>query len=91
MTIKEVVIKGDPFRDSKEVDFFLRIHGHLPDGNCGGRWPFAGCQYTPDDRPINEANADIQKLRTDATFQKKEAAVLRLQAKWQSENLLRRV
>ena len=70
---KEIVIQ-DPGKHWREVDFFLRLHGHLPDQNCGGAATGA-CKYTPDGKAINELNDYVEKLRQDPEYVKKEKAV----------------
>jgi len=82
--MKEIVIQ-DPGKHWREVDFFLRLHGHLPDQNCGGAATGA-CKYTPDGKAINELNDYVEKLRQDPEYVKKEKAVLAAQDRWLENN-----
>ena len=65
----------------KEVDFFLRIHGHLPDQYCGERFPFGKCKYSPDGEPINMANDYVVELRMSESYREKERVVQEAQKK----------
>ena len=47
----------------REVDFYLRLHRHLPDGICG-RTIFGPCFYRGDGEPINGLNDYVEKLPT---------------------------
>ena len=58
----------------KNVDFFLRIHRHLPDAYCGES-PLGDCNYRVDHVAINHMNAPLVELRKDPEFVKKEAEV----------------
>jgi len=64
-----------------EVDFFLRLHRHLPDEICGGGTkdgmyaPFANCIYRKDGRPINRQNDYVEKLKLNEDFIKAEKEV----------------
>ena len=63
-----VIIKDFP---GKNVDFFLRLHRHLPDGFCG-TLPIGGCKYRPDGKAINRMNEPLVELQKDPEFVKKE-------------------
>lgn len=73
-----VIIRGDL---GKEVDFFLRLHRHLPDEICGGvdrngeYVPFGNCIYREDGQPINVANDYVDKLQKKEEFRAKEKQV----------------
>ena len=71
----------DPGSAWREVDFFLRLHGHLPDLNCG-ELATGPCKYTPDGRAINEFNQHVEELRKDPEYVKSEEAVQRAQLRW---------
>ena len=58
----------------QQVDFFLRLHRHLPDNFCGGI-PISGCKYRSDGRAINAANDYLEKLHKDPEFLRKEKEV----------------
>ena len=75
---------SQPFRMQREVAFFLRIHGHLPDANCGDSWPFGKCRYSVGGEPINAANDYVDKLRENPAYVEKEKAVQQAQAEWQN-------
>ena len=65
----------------RNVSFFLRIHGHLPDQVCGSSdIVFGGCEYREDGIPINAANDYVERLRTTADYRDKEMAVQAAQA-----------
>jgi len=66
---------SDPFRHGREVDFYLRLHRHLPDDNCSESIPFTVCHYRPDLTPINKANDYVERLQQDPEFVKKEQEV----------------
>lgn len=75
-----------PANDSwKEVDFFLRLHGHLPDYICSGKTadgkyaPFGNCIYRIDGIPINHHNDFVYKLRQNSDYIQAEEAVKRAQ------------
>ena len=68
-------IKKDPFKAQREVAFFLRIHGHLPDNVCGES-PLAPCEYRKDGKPINRRNDYVDELRKNAAYCEKEKQVL---------------
>ena len=72
--IKETYIGSNPFQASRDVDFFLRIHRHLPDSYCGGS-PLGNCKYRPDGIPINIDNDYVEELRKDPEFVKKEKEI----------------
>ena len=80
---KTIIIKDDG--GWKEVDFFLRIHGHLPDRHCGGN-ALSRCKYTPDGEPINRANDYVEQLRNNPRYVERENAVQEAQTKWLREN-----
>ncbi len=71
----ERVVVNDPFRAGRQVDFYLRLHRHLPDKNCSERTPFTICHYRPDLVPINKANQRVVELQKDPEFRKKEQEV----------------
>ena len=58
----------------REVNFFLRIHRHLPDANCGG-FLLGNCFYRKDGVPINIQNDYVEKLQENPEFIKKEQEV----------------
>lgn len=58
----------------RDVDFFLRLHRHLPDDFCGGL-PIGGCKYRPDGIAINAQNDYVEKLQKNPEFVKKEKEV----------------
>ena len=64
----------DPGRAWREVDFFLRLHRHLPDDFCG-RLAIGGCKYRPDGIAINAQNDYVKELQKDPEFVKKEKEV----------------
>ena len=72
-----VIITGFAQRN---VSFFLRIHGHLPDQVCG-RDALAPCEYRKDGRPINRRNDYVDKLRESASYRQKEKQVQDAQAR----------
>ena len=71
----------DPFKAQREVSFFLRIHGHLPDTICGDSFPFGDCKYRPDLEPINSANDYVAELRKNPEYILKEKEVQEAQSK----------
>ncbi len=58
----------------RDVDFFLRIHRHLPDEKCGG-FPFGACNYRPDLEPLNAHNDYLSILQKNPIFLQKEKEV----------------
>ena len=72
--VKETYIGKNPFQASRDVDFFLRIHRHLPDNYCGGS-PLRECKYRPDGIPINIDNDYVEELRKNPEFVKKEKEI----------------
>lgn len=62
------------FKAMREVDFFLRLHGHLPDDKCGAS-PLASCNYREDGIAINRANEPLIELRENPEFVQKEKEV----------------
>ncbi len=56
----------------QQIDFFLRLHRHLPDRFCGGMYE---CKYRSDGIPINAANDYLEKLHKDSEFLRKEKEV----------------
>lgn len=62
------------FDSQKEIDFFLRLHRHLPDDICGGI-AIGKCNYRKDGHPINAKNDYVEKLQQDPEFVKKEKEV----------------
>lgn len=64
----------DPFGAMRDVDFFLRLHRHLPDDLCGGI-PISGCKYRPDGRAINAQNDYVSELQKNPEFVKKEKEI----------------
>jgi hypothetical protein len=74
---KPTIIKFPRGFPGENVDFFLRIHRHLPDKTCGDSFPFGECAYSPlpDKSPINAANDYVEKLKKDPEFIKLEEQV----------------
>lgn len=73
----------DPFKAQRDVDFFLRLHRHLPDEHCGSAFPFGPCNYRPDGEPINGENQPLAELQRDSAFVAKEKEVAdAVGAKW---------
>ena len=68
----------------KEVDFFLRLHRHLPDQICGGN-PISNCEYRKDGVPINISNDYVEELQKDPDFRQKEKEVLEAQKRLTSK------
>lgn len=64
----------DPFAAMRDVDFFLRLHRHLPDDYCGDI-PIGKCNYRADGRAINAQNDYVSELQKDPEFVKKEKEV----------------
>lgn len=62
---------GDYWRD---VDFFLRLHRHLPDYICG-KSPVGKCFYRIDGKAINRQNDYVDKLQQNPEFVKKEKEI----------------
>ena len=80
--MKPTIIHRDAFKAQREVDFFLRLHRHLPDGFCGGT-PISGCNYRPDGIAINEMNDYVSELQKDSVFVAKEKEIKQaVRAKW---------
>lgn len=78
---------SNPWRD---VDFFLRIHGHLPDQICGrSDIVFGGCEYRKDGIPINAANDYVERLRTTPEYLEQERAVQEAQTAGKSIRIKR--
>lgn len=78
---KDTVIK-DAFKAQRDVDFFLRLHRHLPDNFCGGS-PLGGCNYREDGKAINEMNEPVSEMQKNPDFVKKEEEILEaVGAKW---------
>jgi hypothetical protein len=71
----------DIFKAQRDVSFFLRIHGHLPDTICGDSFPFGECLYRPDLEPINHKNDYVDKLRQNPEYAKKQKEVQEAQSK----------
>lgn len=63
-----------------EIDFFLRLHRHLPDKVCGES-PLSPCEYREDGIPINVANDYIEELQKNPDFRQKEKEVKEAQKK----------
>jgi hypothetical protein len=59
----------------QDVDFFLRIHRHLPNALCGN--VFGDCHFSPraDKFPLNMANRPIEECREDEDFVKQEEQI----------------
>jgi len=72
------VFTEDDFKAQRNVAFFLRIHGHLPDDVCG-KDPISPCEYREDGRPINWRNDYVEKLRKNPEYRKAEQEVLEAQ------------
>lgn len=83
--VRETIIK-DPGKAWREVDLFLRVHGHLPDQNCGAPWVFAKCKYTMNGEPINAQNEPVEDLRKDPKYIARENEVREEQKKWLGQN-----
>ena len=77
------IIKQSAADSWKNVDFFLRIHGHLPDETCGATFPFGDCEYSPLENkdPINALNERVAELRKDPEYVKLEKQVENAQSK----------
>jgi hypothetical protein len=56
----------------RDVDFFLRLHRHLPDQLCNSMF---ACEYREDGLPINYRNDYVNKLQEDPEFRQKEKEV----------------
>ncbi len=70
----------------REVDFFLRLHRHLPDDFCGGL-AIGKCNYRPDGIAINAQNDYVEKLQKDPEFVRKEKEVEEAVKKhWEQKN-----
>jgi hypothetical protein len=68
-------VMGESFRPpGAEVDFFLRLHRHLPDEHCGES-ALSACKYAPDGIPINVENAPVKERQKDPQFRKREQAI----------------
>lgn len=65
---------SNPFSAQKEVDFFLRLHRHLPDDYCGGL-AIGKCNYRTDGIAINSENDYVEELQKNPEFVKKEKEV----------------
>ena len=74
MKPKTIHITSEMGNAWKEVDFFLRLHRHLPDDICGG-YAIGKCNYREDGRAINAQNDYVEKLQQDPDFLKKEKEV----------------
>jgi hypothetical protein len=72
---KQVKIGKDGFDAFRDVDFYLRLHRHLPDDKCGHSDPFSKCDYREDGIPINFMNDYVEELRKDPEWAKKEQEV----------------
>lgn len=78
-------METDPFKAQRDVDFFLRLHRHLPDEHCGSSFPFGPCNYRPDGEPINGGNQLLFELQQDPAFLVKEKEVTdAVDAKWKN-------
>jgi len=73
--MSKVIIIQDPFRNGREVDFYLRLHRHLSDDKCCESIPFTVCHYRPDLVPINKLNDYVDKLQKDPEFRRKEEEI----------------
>lgn len=60
----------------KDIAFFLRIHGHLPDRKCGGG-AFGPCYYMKDLEAINSLNEHEEDLIERPEYPAKKAELLR--------------
>ncbi len=67
-----VIIKD--FSMMKEVSFFRRIHGHLPDDKCGEH-VLGRCSYREDGIAINKANEPAEILITNPEHVRKQHEV----------------
>ena len=67
-------IINDPFKYQRDVEFFLRLHRHLPDQICGGS-PTGPCFYRADGKAINELNGHVEVLSMNEDFVRKESEV----------------
>ena len=72
--MKPTIIHKDAFKAQRDVDFFLRLHRHLPDRFCGGI-PFSSCNYRPDGIAINKMNDYVSELQKDPAFVAKEKEI----------------
>ena len=70
----------DGFKAQRNVSFFLRIHGHLPDNVCGTD-ALAPCEYREDGKPINRRNDYVDELRKNESYRDAEKQVLAAQKK----------
>lgn len=87
---KSVSVTGIDYGKAwRDVDFYLRLHGHLPDFFCGEAIPFGKCNYREDGKPINVANDYVEKLRQDPEYRKKEKEVKEaVNKKWEENKTL---
>lgn len=69
------ILNDDAFKAQRNVAFFLRLHGHLPDDKCGSSFPFGPCNYRPDLEPINGSNGFVIELRKDPEYARREKEV----------------
>ena len=71
-----IIIDDNAFGMMRNVDFFLRIHRHLPDVYCGeSGYPFGDCRYRADKIPINIKNDRLDELQKDSEFVQKEKEI----------------
>ncbi len=80
--LKTVIIKDFP---GKNVDFFLRLHRHLPDGHCGLS-PLGRCNYRGGKRALNWKNKRVVELQKNPRFVEQEKEVKEAVEKWWKEN-----
>ena len=67
----------DPLQAGREVDFFLRLHRHLPDDLCGGL-PIGGCKYR---KEIGEKGKESQDREENSQKTDEGEAFVKLGAK----------
>jgi len=72
--LPQPIYVSKPFNMMRDVDFFLRLHRHLPDKICGGL-PFGNCFYRKDGKPINVGNDYVSELQKNPRFRKKEKEI----------------
>lgn len=74
MDKKPAIIHESNFNGFKDVDFFLRLHRHLPDEVCNDI-NILKCNYRKDKKPINIQNDYLKKLQKDPEFLKREKEI----------------
>ena len=72
----------DVFGPQRDVEFFLRLHRHLPDVFCG-KSPIGRCEYREDGKAINQFNKPVEEMKQDPLFRQKEKEVeMAVAKKW---------